>query len=294
MLAAVSKQLSGGVGPMLQQPHLSMLVVECQRALYSAAAALQGPAAEACPDRQQATAQPQAAWKDVGRFEFQPRFKGLLVDAAGTLLSPSEPAAEVYLRYAKQYGCTLNAQEVLRRYRQAYNTPWGKSTIRYVGDGRPFWRHIVFESTACCNEQMFEELYDYYARGSSYFVTPGAVESLRRIRSAGVWTVVVSNFDTRLRRILSELGISDLFDAVVISAEVHAEKPNPVIFEAACAALGLPPEQCVHVGDDRRNDLYGARDSGCFAWLWGQDVFTFEQVERRLATGNLYDSLTDV
>ena len=32
----------------------------------------------------------------------------------------------------------------------------------------------------------------------------------------------------------------------------QAEKPNPVIFEAACAALGLPPEQCVHVGDDRR------------------------------------------
>lgn len=28
-------------------------------------------------------------------LQFQPRFKGLLVDAAGTLLSPSEPAAEV-------------------------------------------------------------------------------------------------------------------------------------------------------------------------------------------------------
>ena len=34
--------------------------------------------------------------------------------------------------------------------------------------------------------------------------------------------------------------------------EVHAEKPNPVIFQAACSALSLPPEQCVHVGDDRR------------------------------------------
>lgn len=34
--------------------------------------------------------------------------------------------------------------------------------------------------------------------------------------------------------------------------EVHAEKPNPVIFQAACSALSLAPEQCVHVGDDRR------------------------------------------
>ena len=26
------------------------------------------------------------------------------------------------------------------------------------------------------------------------------------------------------------------------------------------------------------NDLYGARDAGCFAWLWGQDVHNFAQV----------------
>ena len=57
--------------------------------------------------------------------------------------------------------------------------------------------------------------------------------------------------------------------------QLGAEKPNPRVFEAACAALGLPPESCVHVGDDRRNDLYGARDAGCVAWLWGQDVHDF-------------------
>ncbi len=91
-----------------------------------------------------------------------PVFKGLLVDAAGTLLSPSEPAAEVrwgrpasmpeaawaakfrgpltqrtsfsqadfsppglqvYLRIAKKYGCDLSANEVLRRYRWACGPP---------------------------------------------------------------------------------------------------------------------------------------------------------------------------
>ena len=52
--------------------------------------------------------------------------------------------------------------------------------------------------------------------------------------------------------------------------------------------------QAVHVGDDRRNDLYGARDAGCFAWLWGQDVHNFGEVEHRLETGNLFDSLSGV
>lgn len=221
-----------------------------------------------------------------------PPFRGLLVDAAGTLLLPSEPAAEVYLRYAARYGCCLTADQILQRFRVAYNTPWPDSAIRYVEDGRPFWRFIVRESTGC--EAAFEEIYEYYARGEAWTLAPGAVACLQRMRDAGMRIALVSNFDTRLRRIMAEMGLNRLFDAVVISAEVEAEKPNPRIFEAACAALGLPPEACVHVGDDRRNDVFGARDAGCFAWLWGQDVHSFSEVERRLQSGNYWDSLDGV
>ena len=74
---------------------------------------------------------------------------------------------------------------MLRRFRRAYNTPWGQSTRRYVGDGRPFWRHIVRESTGCESHECFEAIFDYYSQGDAYFVTAGAVESLQRIRSQG-------------------------------------------------------------------------------------------------------------
>lgn len=236
---------------------------------------------------------------------------------------------------------------------------------------------------------------------------------------------MVSNFDTRLWRILRELGVDHLFDAVIISSEVQAEKPNPVIFQVGARWDGGPAsvESCVLVvmgrcvGDGfrwagsrapcecasvrqmdlrhgrlptrcpsfpiphpchlarlpaprwacrpssastwattagavreagwlagwlaadspggwlhggitgrlrareiqacwmnallvssshwraplllpsplpSRNDLFGARDSGCYAWLWGSDVHSFEQVERRLETGNVWDSLDGV
>ena len=57
-----------------------------------------------------------------------------------------------------------------------------------------------------------------------------------------------------------------------------AEKPNPTIFLKACELLGVKPEDAVHVGDDRRNDLWGARDAGCDAWLWNSDVHSFKEV----------------
>ena len=58
--------------------------------------------------------------------------------------------------------------------------------------------------------------------------------------------------------------------------QVAAEKPNPTIFLKACELLGVKPEEAVHVGDDRRNDIWGARDAGCDAWLWGSEVHFFK------------------
>lgn len=65
--------------------------------------------------------------------------------------------------------------------------------------------------------------------------------------------------------------------------QVGVEKPCPLIFEQACERLGLNPHEVVHLGDDRRNDLWGARDAGITAWLWGSDVHSFEEVRNACA-----------
>lgn len=154
-------------------------------------------------------------------------------------------------------------------------------------------QHIVAESTGCSDLRLSEELYQEFQRPEAWRVAPGAHAALACLRSAGVRLAVVSNFDTRLRPILDGLGLSPLFDEVVVSAEVGAEKPNPVLFEAACASLRSDPALTVHVGDDRRNDLCGARDAGCHAWLWGLDVVTFPQLANRVLHGVGWDEDED-
>lgn len=56
-----------------------------------------------------------------------------------------------------------------------------------------------------------------------------------------------------------------------------------MIFLKACEFLGVEPDDAVHVGDDRRNDIWGARDAGCDAWLWGSDVRSFKEVLKNMA-----------
>ncbi|KAI0497456.1 hypothetical protein KFK09_020683 [Dendrobium nobile] len=209
--------------------------------------------------------------------------KALLVDAVGTLLVPSQPMAQIYRQFGEKYGVLFSEDEILKRYRWAYEQPWGRSRLRYVDDGRPFWQFIVASSTGCSDSQYFEELYQYYTTDKAWHLCdPDAEKVFEAVREAGVKVAVVSNFDTRLRPLLRALKCDQWFDAVAVSAEVAAEKPNPTIFIRACELLGVKPEDAVHVGDDRRNDIWGARDAGCDAWLWGSDVHSFKEVAERI------------
>lgn len=86
----------------------------------------------------------------------------------------------------------------------------------------PRRRDIVSASTGIADERLFEDLYRHFALASSWEVAPGALQHLLRIRASGVKLAVVSNFDTRLRPILRELGLAQLFHNITVSAEVGA------------------------------------------------------------------------
>ncbi len=81
---------------------------------------------------------------------------------------------------------------------------------------------------------------------------------------------LLSNFDDAStgREIVADTGVGDLFEVVVISAEVALRKPNPKIFRHLLDALALEPSQVLFVGDTFREDVVGAQACGIpVAWL---------------------------
>ena len=90
---------------------------------------------------------------------------------------------------------------------------------------------------------------------------PGAADACRSLAEAGLKLAVVSNWDVGLHDHLRDVGLHDLVDAVVTSAEAGAPKPSPRIFERALALLDVAAGDVVHVGDAEA-DADGARAAG--------------------------------
>lgn len=90
---------------------------------------------------------------------------------------------------------------------------------------------------------------------------PGAVTLLRALRAAGVlFSIATSGRRPEIDASLEALGIgSDV--AVVARGDVVRAKPEPDLFLAAAARIGVPPAECYAVGDAVW-DLLAARRAG--------------------------------
>lgn len=85
--------------------------------------------------------------------------------------------------------------------------------------------------------------------------------TLARMREAGHPTVIVSNCSWGTRSTVERLGLDTACDAVVLSCEVRAHKPEAAIYRTALDALGVGPEDGLFV-DDQTAYCDGARALG--------------------------------
>jgi putative hydrolase of the HAD superfamily len=67
---------------------------------------------------------------------------------------------------------------------------------------------------------------------------------------------------------LDVIGLSHHFRYTLSAARFGRAKPDPAIFLAACAAMGVAPHEAAYVGDDLRLDVQGAQRAGLRAvWM---------------------------
>lgn len=90
----------------------------------------------------------------------------------------------------------------------------------------------------------------------------GAVETLRWLRGRAVGTALVSMCAPDAPALWAASPLGGLVDVLVFSCEVGLRKPDPAIYLAATDRLGLPPAECLYIGDGSYRELSGAEAVG--------------------------------
>ena len=94
---------------------------------------------------------------------------------------------------------------------------------------------------------------------------PGVAALLDRLARRYRLALLTNGGSRTQRTKLARAGLSQRFEAVLVSGELGVDKPHPRAFGALLDALHLPPEAVLFVGDDRMRDIDGARACGLHA-----------------------------
>ena len=78
---------------------------------------------------------------------------------------------------------------------------------------------------------------------------------------------VISNWDCTARDILTETGLIEFFEHIIISCEVNCNKPEPQIFNLALQKAAVEASDCIYVGDNYYDDAVGSRKVGMEALI---------------------------
>jgi len=111
-------------------------------------------------------------------------------------------------------------------------------------------------------ERIASRVYDEFGRAERWRAYADVVPAFVRLREAGCRVGIISNWDRRLGSLLTGLGLAELTDTIVCSADVGLRKPDPRIFELALERLGVDAGDAAHVGDHHYADVLGATAVG--------------------------------
>ena len=92
---------------------------------------------------------------------------------------------------------------------------------------------------------------------------PYVIEILKGLKERGAGVYLVSNAQACFTRDeLDELGITSLFDGILISSDAGVKKPSDEIFNIAFEKFSINKDDCFYVGNDMHDDVLGASGVG--------------------------------
>lgn len=199
--------------------------------------------------------------------------KGLLFDYGGTLDTNGRHWAAVFFEQYQQHEIAIEKSDFYNAYvyaeRKMATQPIIKSSFNF--------KDVLFAKINAQFEYLkMETLVDSVGLQIVNACDTIVLDCLKRIQpllaslSIQYKMVMVSNFYGNLAHVLNDYDMTHYFQTVIESSLVGLRKPNPEIYTLGVAALGLPADACVVIGDSYTKDMEPGKVNGCKTiWLNG-------------------------
>lgn len=218
----------------------------------------------------------------------------------GTRLFPFGDPAQIRGALFDQDGLLLDTEAVVNR---AWDAAAKQMHFADVAMVKPACLGLNRAATEAYFEQLYGDSFDYHAflelaRSLAHKeldvhvpVKEGAEEMLKMLKAHGISLAVASSTrEVTVRDLLGRAGLLQYFDTVITGDKVEHSKPHPEIFQKACDALGLPPDQCIAF-EDSKNGIRSAYRAGTYPIQIPDQVPA--ATETYALSWKVFDSLTD-
>ncbi len=210
--------------------------------------------------------------------------KVIFFDAMGTLFDLKSSVGEIYRQHALKYDVEVDEKLLNQAFMQSFKSapPLAFITAELeVIKQQEFawWRSVVaatFSQMGLLEKfgdftDFFAEIYLYFSTKDPWYIFPDTINSLKKWRDLGVQLGVISNFDSRLIKLLNILNLEQFFTSITISSVAGAAKPDQNIFKIALDKHQIIPQQAWHIGDSLIEDYQGAKNAGISAFWLNRD-----------------------
>jgi putative hydrolase of the HAD superfamily len=204
----------------------------------------------------------------------------IFFDAMGTLFGLKQSVGEVYTAIAKDYQVRVNAEQINQVFYSTFQAApplaFGPlPAIELAQKEFDWWQNLAKSVFATLGVLMdfqdfnayFTDLYGHFMTPDPWWIYPDVFPLLDTCQTRHMPLSVISNFDSRLLKILELLDLAPYFQQIFLSSRCPTAKPDRHIFQHALEHYQIAPEQAWHIGDSQREDYLGAQAVGMQAFL---------------------------
>jgi len=200
--------------------------------------------------------------------------KAVFFDWFNTLARFEPPREELHSQVFQEFGIKLSPQQIMRGilvadrdyFEENIRSPIQKRSPEEQAEAGVRYEEIILTEAGVKVDRelllkMVKRAQQLY-KGMTFTLFDDVLSTLKILKERKFILGLLTNLDKDMNPICRELGLEPYLDFVVTSAEAGVDKPEPPIFLTALQRAGVNASEAVHVGDQYKLDIIGARGVG--------------------------------